>query len=42
MPQLNERAPELEIEVWAKGNDLTIEGARGTLDAISYGHYCYI
>jgi hypothetical protein len=34
MPQLNDPAPELEIELWAKGEDLTIEGAKGNVVVI--------
>ena len=31
MPQINELAPELEVETWAKGEDLTIKNARGKI-----------
>ena len=34
MPQLNELAPELKIEAWAKGENLTIENARGKVVVI--------
>jgi len=35
MPQLNELAPELEVEAWVKGEDLTIEGSRGKIVVIA-------